>query len=363
MKTMPEQRREGTWTRLRHRNRRDLITDELILRSLQGETKAAEAKALREWRAQNPANEERYQQVARLWEMRRLMEPYLQGASAPSAQDIVDRASAFDRGAVELDAAVEAGSNETRRFSTPVRLALAATLASLLIGAGIVGYITGRQGARPTFGPIELVTAATEMSSVSLADGSVVRLGPQSWLRVEITDSSRTAILDGRAFFAVEHDPTRPFRVSSEAGEVVVLGTRFDLETRSGDLQLIVVDGAVALAAGGQSVEVQAGQISRLGQDGRLELQNIEAPYTQLGWMEDFVAFEATPLREVVRELETRYGLDIVIGDSALGAQTVTSWSVNRSPEEILTAVCLALGATCTVTDTLSTINRSSLPR
>jgi len=343
-----------------------LITDELILRSLQGETKAAEAKALREWRAQNPANEERYQQVVRLWEMRRLMEPYLQvqGAAAPSAQEITDRASAFDRGAVEFEAGFAASSDEARRrFSTPVRLALAATLASLLIGAGILGYVTGRKGTRSTFGPIELITAATEMSSLSLADGSVVRLAPQSWLRVEITDTSRTAFLDGRAFFAVEHDPTRPFRVSSEAGEVVVLGTRFDLETRSGDLQLIVVDGAVGLAAGGQSVEVKAGQISRLGNDGRLELQSIEAPYTQLGWMEDFVAFEATPLREVVRELETRYDLDIEIGDSALGAQTVTSWSVNRSPQEILTAVCLALGATCTVSDTLNTINRSSRPR
>lgn len=344
-------------------NRTRVITDELILRSLQGEVTEAEASALHRWRKQNEANEERYQQIVRLWEMRRLMEPYLQAATIPTAEDIVVRAD--ERAAVGAGTGTWSGEaqDSRRRFSAPVQLALAATLASLLIGAGIVGYATGRVGQRASFQPVELITSATELSSASLADGSVVRLAPESRLRIEITDTSRTAYLDGRAFFAVEHDATRPFRVITDAGEVVVRGTRFDFEVRSGALRLMVVDGSVSLAAGGQSVDVQAGQISRLNESGRLELQDMETPYSQLDWMQDFVAFEATPLEEVVRELEARYGLDIVVGDSTLARQTVTSWSVNRSPREILTAVCLALDAECTMTDSTNTINRSTRPR
>jgi transmembrane sensor len=332
----------------------------MILRSLQGETSEAETRALAMWREKDPANDERYQKIARLWEMRRLVEPYLQTGGAPSSAEIIARAERAGRIAPTVASAEGDERERAVDFSAPVRFALAATLGSLLIGAGIVGYVTGRGGSRATSAPVELITAATELSSASLADGSVVRLAPASRLRVEITDTSRTAYLEGRAFFAIEHDASRPFRVFSEAGEVVVRGTRFDLEVRAGDLQLIVVDGSVALVAGGQTVDVAAGQVSRLNASGRLDLQDIAAPYTQLEWMEDFVAFEATPLREVVRELEVRYGLDIIIEDSTLANQTVTSWSVHRSPREILTAVCLALDATCTVTDTLSTIKRST---
>ena len=79
--------------------------------------------------------------------------------------------------------------------------------------------------------------------------------------------------------------------------------------------------------------------------------------YGKVDWVGNFVAFESTPLSEVVRELERRYGLRIQVEDSALAAQTVTSWSTNRSPREILTAICLALSASCTFTDTLTTID------
>jgi transmembrane sensor len=344
-----------------------VMTDELILRSLKGQASEAEMSALLAWRRMSPANEDQHRQVSRLWEMRRLLEPYLQGETHPTASAILNRmpdssAAAEQESVRELDA-VSPNSSVWRQHSTRARLAMAASLAILLLGAGIVGYLTGRDGTRATFGKLELITAATEMSSVRLADGSVVRLAPQSRLLVEITDTSRNAWLEGRAFFAVEHDPTRPFRVLSQAGEVIVRGTRFDLEARAGDLQLIVVDGAVALEAAGQSLEVLAGQVSRIRDDGRLELQNIDAPYTQLHWMEDFVAFEETPLNEVVRELESRYGLNIEIRDPTLASQTVTSWSVNRSPQEILSAVCLALDATCTFADGLTTIDRSQRTR
>jgi transmembrane sensor len=342
-----------------------VITDELILRYLKGETSEAEKARLLDWLDESPENEERYRQIAKLWELRRLMEAALHLEAAPPASAILDRRLAATSIASRPGADVSplpAAARASRRKPTTSRLRVAAVIALLLIGAGTLGYLTGR-GGRMTLGSVQLMTDATEMSSARLADGSVVRLAPESSLQVEITSTTRRAWLHGRAFFAVQHDASRPFIIHTHAGEVVVRGTRFDLEVRSGDLQLLVVDGAVGLAAGGESVEVQAGQLSRVRDGGRPEVENVDDVFGELGWIGDFVAFEATPLREVVRELERRYGLRIQVQDSALAEQTVTSWSMNRSPQEILTAVCLALNAFCTINDTLTTIEYQSRTR
>ena len=321
-----------------------MITDELILRSLKGETSGAEERELLLWRRERRENEQCYRQITKLWELRGLLEPSLRGGRVPSAGEILQRRPR-----------PETTSRPQRFLSVCLRVAAALTL--LVSGAGALRYLAGPLQQRETSGSVELVTGAAETLSARLADGSMVRLAPDSHLQADITENSRRVRLDGRAYFAVVHDAKRPFRVVTDAGEVVDRGTRFDLEARSGQLQIIVVDGEVGLAAGGQSVRVQAGQLSRVHDGGQPEVVEVDDVYGEVGWVGNFVAFESTPLSEVVRELERRYGLRIQVEDSALAAQTVTSWSTNRSPREILTAICLALSASCTFTDTLTTID------
>lgn len=329
-----------------------MITDDLILRSLKGETTEAEQRALGAWRRRSPDNEARYRQVARLWEMRRLFEPTLHAESPPTAAEILDRAG---RPTARSTAPPRTG---LRRILRAPSLRAAAALPLLLGGAALLGYLARQTDDADAPRTLELVTAAAEMTSARLPDGSVVRLGPDSRLQVEITPVSRQASLHGRAYFAVAHDPGRPFTVRTHAGEVEVKGTRFDLEARSGELELVVVDGSVRLAADGESVDVGAGQRSRVGNGTGIRVEAVEDVYGGLAWVGGFVAFESTPLREVARELERRYGMDIQIRDSLLAEQTVTSWSLERSPEDVLRAVCLALDAFCTITDSLTTVER-----
>ncbi len=321
-----------------------MITDELILRSLQGETSAEEERELLLWRRERPEDEQRYEQIARLWEMRGLLGGSLGVERVPTAAEILRHRPRVGEAARIL------------RFASP-SLRVAAALAVLLGGAGVVRHLVGLRAGNEATGSVELVTGPGEMRSARLADGSVVHLAPDSRLTAQITPASRRAWLSGRAYFAVVHDPERPFKVATSAGEVVDHGTRFDLEARSGELQVVVVDGEVGLASGGESVRVRAGQVSRVRDGGQPEVVDVDDVYGQVDWMGTFVAFEATPLREVVQELKQRYGFRVQVADSVLAAQTVTSWSTNQSPREIVTAICLALNASCTVTDTLTTID------
>jgi transmembrane sensor len=88
-------------------------------------------------------------------------------------------------------------------------------------------------------------TQAGERQRIPLEDGSVVFLRELSELRVSFSATRRKVSLRGEAIFDVAHDARRPFSVSSDAAEILALGTRFDVEDRNGPTRVTVVDGSV----------------------------------------------------------------------------------------------------------------------
>ncbi|MFC6100127.1 FecR family protein [Olivibacter domesticus] len=68
---------------------------------------------------------------------------------------------------------------------------------------------------------------------LSLPDSSLVTLYPQSTLKhlAHFTDSSRETYLEGKAFFAVVKDKSRPFSVFAGGLKTIALGTSFTINT------------------------------------------------------------------------------------------------------------------------------------
>ncbi|MEM0911357.1 MAG: FecR domain-containing protein, partial [Pseudomonadota bacterium] len=88
---------------------------------------------------------------------------------------------------------------------------------------------------------IAVSTQVSETKSVTLDDGTVVTLAPESSINAKYTESNRQVILEkGQAFFDVIRDSSRPFSVASENLTVTVLGTAFDVRN-SGTLQTVAV--------------------------------------------------------------------------------------------------------------------------
>jgi transmembrane sensor len=117
-------------------------------------------------------------------------------------------------------------------------LALAASVAvvgvslALLLGAQVIE--TGR----------------AERRSVTLADGSVVQLDPESRLRIRLRKDERDVSLEhGRALFRVAKDPMRPFVVRAEATQVRAIGTQFGVEQSREGIVVTVAEGKVAVRA------------------------------------------------------------------------------------------------------------------
>uniref|UniRef100_UPI00286D4D9E FecR family protein n=1 Tax=Phenylobacterium sp. TaxID=1871053 RepID=UPI00286D4D9E len=90
------------------------------------------------------------------------------------------------------------------------------------------------------------VTVKGEHRTVRLADGSVLDLNAGSALSVTLARRERQVILlQGEAVFDVAPDKARPFLIAAGDRTVRVVGTRFDVRRRDGQLSVTVERGLV----------------------------------------------------------------------------------------------------------------------
>jgi len=107
----------------------------------------------------------------------------------------------------------------------------------------------------PGFNQVEnpngLYSAAIgEQSSLKLADGSSVQLNTNSQIKVEYTEHHRNIhLIQGEAHFTVAKNKDRPFRVYAGEGRVEAIGTAFTVYLREWDVEVLVTEGEIELAA------------------------------------------------------------------------------------------------------------------
>ena len=310
------------------------MEDHLLYRVLTGQATPAEQHAVEGWRRASAAHEARYEALRTLLATTRRPAPV--DSAPPPVLEVLELAARRERA--------------RGRRARPRRLALAVGgIAALLVaGVGLGRWVTRANGR--AFGFEEMVTGENQTVTVALRDGSVMRLAPRSHARLRILDGRREVQLTGHAFFSVAKRDGLPFVVKTAGGDVTVLGTQFDLDATNQDVRLVVVEGRVALAAArGGEARVERGQAARVV-DGRLQpTVQLDAPREATRWVGRFLAFQATPLREVAREIARTYGATVTIADSTLADHTVTNWFSDKPLDEVVQVVCALVAAECVV--------------
>ncbi|MEO8448764.1 MAG: FecR domain-containing protein [Gemmatimonadota bacterium] len=312
-----------------------MLEDQLLFRSIKGFTSQEEEQTVAAWRAAAPANERRYRELKLVLEAagrsHRLVE-----TKAPPVLDLLEEAARRE----------QRRDRPWRRAAPAVRRTLAAA-AVAAIAAGATWF------ARPSRAPAglgvtELMTGPSEVATVGLSDGTVVRLAPSSQIRFNQTATGREVALTGRGFFVVAKQHGLPFRVRTTAGDLTVLGTRFDVEARDSALRTVVVEGRVAVTApDGIETRVGAGQVSRVVEGHLRPTVRIPDLGSETKWVGRFLAFQNTPLRDVAREIERTYPVRVVL-DRAIADRTVTTWLADRDIAEVVRIVCAVSLAHCT---------------
>ena len=187
-----------------------------------------------------------------------------------------------------------------------------ASLAAVVLCAGFVAWWFVGGSSVSSY-----ATAHGEQRSVVLADGSRLVLNTDTLLDVDFgRHTRRVRLRRGEAMFEVTHDANRPFVVQAGGNTISDIGTRFDVRDSGAQTVVAVLEGAVAVARGGNTAELTAGEQIVAG-DGAW-IRGRADPIMAAGWTQGRLVFRSTPLGDAVAEAN-RYGPDrLVIEDPSL---------------------------------------------
>jgi transmembrane sensor len=201
---------------------------------------------------------------------------------------------------------------------------IAASFAGIIVLAGLLWFYLQQ----PQI--IKYQTGFAEIQSIVLPDGSKVKLNANSTLSLKKNwqkATFREVWLNGEAFFSVVHTADdRKFVVhASDAVNVEVLGTEFNVYERGKETRVLLTSGQVKLnileSGTTQQVLMQPGeQVEVVMEDDNTyrHQQKLVNAEVVTAWTDRKLVFDNTPLAEVVTVLEVTYGIEISIEDTAL---------------------------------------------
>jgi len=326
-----------------------------VARLLAGECSPEEAESIRSLLAADPG-------TARLLA---LLNQLCEARGRPAGE--WDVAAALERVHARLEALPRPAADVplrrpwTRRLSRRMPWSLAARAAVVLLtllGAGSAVWLVREKPGSPVGAEaMAFSTGRGQRATIRLADGSLVRLGPQSSLQVApgYGRVARHLHLNGAGYFEVVADSSKPFLVSAGPSTTRVLGTRFGVQhyaAEGAELRVVVVEGRVALGVtagpAGDWIEIGPSQGARLRADGGVPIVERVSPEVELAWLDGRVVFENTEFADVLDELERWYAVDFRVSDPTLARRHLTAtYDIGtQSIGEILGLIVYALDAT-----------------
>ncbi len=220
-------------------------------------------------------------------------------------------------------------------------------VASASVTAGLLLLLVALPNLRerePGLSSAAVALTVVEPARRVLPDGSVIELRNDADVAIEFTPALRRVVLrGGEAHFQVFSDASRPFVVSSRGVEVRAVGTAFAVQVAPTDIEVMVTEGRVAVAAEEHSGDSDARAVPGRAPRPAFAAFTVDAgnrvnvpaapepamppvvPMTEkdvsekLGWRIPRIEFTASPLREVVARLNAHNRVQLAFDDPSLG--------------------------------------------
>jgi len=178
---------------------------------------------------------------------------------------------------------------------------------------------------------------------ITLNDGTKVWLNAASSLSYpsQFTDKERRVVVQGEAYFEVAHNARKPFIVSTGTQEIKVLGTIFNVNAYKNEGMTVttLVNGRVQLNSPNVSkaAYLNPGEQSVLDQN-TFRITPVDASF-YTAWKDGEFIFKATPITEVLRQIERWYNLDIDYSGIPEDIQIHASIQRDKPLSAVLTAL------------------------
>lgn len=203
---------------------------------------------------------------------------------------------------------------------------------------------------------VRILTKESPMGSkltTVLSDGSRVKLNAGSKIVYpeEFSDTLRRVYLTGEAYFEVESDPRRPFRVESNKVGTEVLGTSFNMRAYPDDhkISVAVAEGKVRVTnAGGSTMKFEHTLLPY--QESEVNILNGQVIKRELrddmifAWTNWKLVFREEPLFSILKKLERWYNVEFEFKEKIETLDTYTG-SFDNDPLNVVLEALKSQGA------------------
>ena len=299
---------------------------------LDGKLSTTEKTALSQWRKANQENEQQFQEVKFIWQKAML---------AKEEQPLLK---------IDVDAALVKVQHQlppsAKRVPLRRRLLKYVAAASVLLVFGLVTWMTFS----PKMEIIQVATATNETKQIKLPDNSTVWLNENSRIRYPkvFAKAARHVSMEGNIIFEVTHNPQQPFVVTTNDLNVKVLGTKFNVQskTEKNSTALVhVLNGKVEVQSKANPTEKVVLTKEKTAQLDQGQLALITSfSNNQLFWYHQTLTFEETNLQTVIQTLNQAYDTHINLSNKALSACPFTGIFKTKTLAEILETLQLIYG-------------------
>ncbi|MCV9386560.1 FecR family protein [Reichenbachiella ulvae] len=303
--------------------------EEVLAKYFSNELTPKERQEVEEWRNESESNAEEFLAYSKIWHSETTVD------TDAALSSILDEINGLETMAEEVPNVKEPKAGQ-------VFLHFFKIAAAVLIGVGI-GYFALSQF--DLLQSPQQYSSNAELMEVQLADGTIVTLSRHSTLSFLETENERLVEMDGKAFFDVKRDESKPFIIRTAYSEVEVLGTSF-LVDASGSVEssvVVVESGLVAVTSKSdntEQVELKAGERAFFEESGHLaKTTNTNINY--LSWKTHLISFQSEPLEEVVQLLNENFGVEIQLSNDMLKNCVLTADFKDQEVNDILEIISL----------------------
>ncbi len=227
-----------------------------------------------------------------------------------------------------------------RRMNTWMRYA--AMFIGIFFISGLSYYIYQSQSETDD---LVAVIATDKVKELMLPDGTKVWLNKHTTLKYprEFSEKGRNVYMEGEAYFEVKRNTEKPFIVRSEAMQVRVLGTVFNLKSDKNNPLAVatLVKGEIEVKGNHDEgmIVLSPGQKAELnGMTRRLVVKQVDTSIEN--WHNNQFVFEKADIFTIARTLESSYGVKIILAPDVDSMKTYTgALKKKNTVEEVLNSV------------------------
>lgn len=297
--------------------------DDLIAKVLSGDASREEIALVEAWKNASTENNDYFELSKKLFSV----------INDVKIEYNVNTAAAWNK----LDERISDEAKVIPLFKRATLVRVAASLLLLIALGFLIKFIV----APKQMDPVKYLATTTTVLD-TLPDGSKVFINKNSEISYVADKDSRRVKLKGEAFFEVLHNEKQPFEIVINDVVIKDIGTAFNVKALPGTntIEVVVESGEVQFYTSTDSgLNLTKGQKAIYNITTKQFVKGVLEPAENVaGYRSRILNFSATPLDEVIKQINNVYDVNIGLDDEKLGNKEL-SVEFNNEPVDVVISI------------------------